>query len=255
MRAEGREFVEFLKRRSGIAACVLLLVGLLVYVVWQFVFAGRGALADAWMTLNEPMEQLLAPGAEGVSGDGMAGGRALPGERAVVGNGQSAGGAKQGPRVGEVADGAGNASIGGAGQGLGVGGQGEIVGGAGNASIGGAKQGEGSGEQRGTAGGGIGQTAGSGMASNGAQRSDANSAVSGSSLLNGQQRELRLELNTATLEQLDALPGIGASKAKAIVAYRAEAGSFRSVDELIHVKGIGEKLLAKIRPYVYVAAR
>lgn len=48
-----------------------------------------------------------------------------------------------------------------------------------------------------------------------------------------------LDLNTATAEQLEALPGVGPSTAAAIVAYRTEHGQFRSVDELQEVRGIG----------------
>jgi len=61
-----------------------------------------------------------------------------------------------------------------------------------------------------------------------------------------------LNLNTATVEQLDALKGIGPSKARAIVEYREQHGPFRSVDDLLNVKGIGEKLLAGIRNDVTV---
>ncbi|THF75025.1 ComEA family DNA-binding protein [Cohnella fermenti] len=62
----------------------------------------------------------------------------------------------------------------------------------------------------------------------------------------------RLDLNSATAEQLDSLKGIGPSKAQAIVAYRAEHGAFRSVEELLKVNGIGEKLLAGLRDQVRV---
>ena len=48
-----------------------------------------------------------------------------------------------------------------------------------------------------------------------------------------------LDLNAATAEQLEALPGVGPSTAAAIVAYRTEHGRFRSVDELQEVRGIG----------------
>jgi competence protein ComEA len=63
----------------------------------------------------------------------------------------------------------------------------------------------------------------------------------------------KVELNSANLEQLDALPGIGESKAKAILAYRQESGGFKRVEELAEIKGIGEKMLAKLKPLVYVA--
>lgn len=63
----------------------------------------------------------------------------------------------------------------------------------------------------------------------------------------------KLNVNTATLEQLDALPGIGPSKAQAIITYRSEKGSFRHVDDLLKVKGIGEKILEKLKPHIYVS--
>lgn len=63
-----------------------------------------------------------------------------------------------------------------------------------------------------------------------------------------------LDLNTASIEQLNALSGIGDSKARAIVAYRDEHGPFRSVDDLLAVKGIGDKLLASLKPQITVAA-
>lgn len=63
--------------------------------------------------------------------------------------------------------------------------------------------------------------------------------------------ESGIDLNAATEAELDGLPGIGPSKAKAILAYREEHGHFRSVDELLEVKGIGPKLLERIRPLVH----
>ncbi|WP_310226837.1 helix-hairpin-helix domain-containing protein [Paenibacillus qinlingensis] len=62
-----------------------------------------------------------------------------------------------------------------------------------------------------------------------------------------------LNLNTATLEQLDKLPGIGESKAKAIIAHRSKIGSFKRVEELMDVKGIGEKMFEKLRGLLFVA--
>ncbi|HET9444032.1 MAG TPA: helix-hairpin-helix domain-containing protein, partial [Acidimicrobiales bacterium] len=61
-----------------------------------------------------------------------------------------------------------------------------------------------------------------------------------------------LDLNRASPEELDALPGIGPATAAAVVAHRQEHGPFRSVDELVDVRGIGEAKLATIRPLVRV---
>lgn len=60
----------------------------------------------------------------------------------------------------------------------------------------------------------------------------------------------RISLGTATLEQLDTLPGIGPVTAQAILDYRTEHGRFASVDDLLDVKGIGEATLADIRDRV-----
>jgi competence protein ComEA len=61
-----------------------------------------------------------------------------------------------------------------------------------------------------------------------------------------------LDLNTATVEQLDALPGVGPVTAAAIVAWRQANGKFTSVDQLADVDGIGPARLNKLRPLVHV---
>lgn len=58
----------------------------------------------------------------------------------------------------------------------------------------------------------------------------------------------RLDLNTATAEELDALPGIGPVLAARIVEHRRQHGAFRSVQELLSVQGIGPRLLARLQP-------
>ncbi|WP_168119332.1 ComEA family DNA-binding protein [Paenibacillus sp. HB172176] len=64
------------------------------------------------------------------------------------------------------------------------------------------------------------------------------------------EAEGKLDVNRATAEQLDELKGIGPSKAQAIVEERERGGFFASVDDLQRVKGIGEKLVAKIKDSV-----
>lgn len=59
-----------------------------------------------------------------------------------------------------------------------------------------------------------------------------------------------VNVNTATAEQLQLLPGIGPALAKRIIEFREANGPFEKVDELVAVRGIGEKSLAKLRPYV-----
>lgn len=61
-----------------------------------------------------------------------------------------------------------------------------------------------------------------------------------------------VNLNTATLQELCSLSGIGEAKAEAILAYRAEIGSFQSVEQLKEVTGIGESLFNKIKSNVYI---
>ena len=63
-----------------------------------------------------------------------------------------------------------------------------------------------------------------------------------------------VNINTASLEQLTELPGIGPAKANAIMAYRTER-PFKTVDEIKEVKGVGDKLYAKISPHLTVSGQ
>jgi competence protein ComEA len=62
----------------------------------------------------------------------------------------------------------------------------------------------------------------------------------------------RINLNTASVEQLTTLPGVGPALAARIVEYRQKSGAFRSTQELMNVRGIGEKNFAKLEAWLTV---
>lgn len=61
-----------------------------------------------------------------------------------------------------------------------------------------------------------------------------------------------INLNTATLSQLEELPDVGSVMAHAILKFREYSGPFERVDDLLAIRGISHRRLDKIRPYVYV---
>ena len=63
---------------------------------------------------------------------------------------------------------------------------------------------------------------------------------------------LALDLNTATAEDLEALPGVGPVLAQRIVAHRVAHGNFRNIAELLEVSGIGAKKLEALRPLITI---
>ena len=62
----------------------------------------------------------------------------------------------------------------------------------------------------------------------------------------------KITINTATVDQLALLPGIGTKTAQAIIEYRAQHGSFKTVSDLTKVRGIGEKTLEGLREHILV---
>jgi competence protein ComEA len=62
----------------------------------------------------------------------------------------------------------------------------------------------------------------------------------------------KVNLNTASVEQLTTLPGVGPKLAARIVEYRQKSGTFRSTQELMNVKGVGEKNFAKIEAWLSI---
>ena len=78
-----------------------------------------------------------------------------------------------------------------------------------------------------------------------ARRTSAASSTSASAPVN---------LNTATAAQLETLPGIGKATAERILEYRQKNGSFKKVEDLMNVRGVGEKSFLKLKPLVTVTA-
>ena len=64
-----------------------------------------------------------------------------------------------------------------------------------------------------------------------------------------------LNLNSATVAQLETLPGIGRKVAERILEYRSKSGGFKKIEELMNVKCIGEKSFLKIKPLVSVPTK
>ncbi len=59
-----------------------------------------------------------------------------------------------------------------------------------------------------------------------------------------------ISINNATIEELETLPQVGEKKAIAIIEYRNQNGPFKSLDEIMNVSGIGDKIYSKIKDYI-----
>ena len=63
-----------------------------------------------------------------------------------------------------------------------------------------------------------------------------------------------VELNTATAAELRTLPGVGERTAQRIIEYREEHGGFEKIEDLMNIRGIGEKTFLRLRPLIRVDA-
>lgn len=60
----------------------------------------------------------------------------------------------------------------------------------------------------------------------------------------------KVSVNSALIDELITLPGIGEAKAKLIIEYREQNNGFKDIEEIMNIKGIGEKMFEKIKPYI-----
>jgi len=64
-----------------------------------------------------------------------------------------------------------------------------------------------------------------------------------------------INLNTATQAQLESLPGVGAKAAQRVLEYRKQNGNFKKIEDLMNVKGFGEKTFLKLKPMLTVGEK
>lgn len=64
-----------------------------------------------------------------------------------------------------------------------------------------------------------------------------------------------VNVNTASVEELQLLPGVGETRARAIIDERKARGGFKSLSDLLEVRGIGEASLARLRPHVVLTGK
>jgi competence protein ComEA len=72
---------------------------------------------------------------------------------------------------------------------------------------------------------------------------------------NAASSKAAINLNAATVDQLETLPGIGRKTAERIIEHRSKSGGFKRIEDLMNVKGIGEKSFLKLKPLVVVVPK
>lgn len=65
----------------------------------------------------------------------------------------------------------------------------------------------------------------------------------------------QVNVNTASAQELQQLPGVGEARARAILSARKERGGFKSLDQLVEVKGVGQALLQRLRPHLTLTGK
>lgn len=80
------------------------------------------------------------------------------------------------------------------------------------------------------------------------------SAQSGKPAKEGKDAPLQapINLNTATAAELEVLPGVGPATAARIVEYRQKQGGFKKIEDLMNVRGVGEKMFLSLKPMIVV---
>ena len=84
------------------------------------------------------------------------------------------------------------------------------------------------------------------------QSNNSQESVKSSKAASSSVSQSLVDINTATVEQLKTLNGIGDSKAESIIEYREQNGGFKSVEEIKNVTGIGEKMFEKIKDKITI---
>jgi competence protein ComEA len=84
--------------------------------------------------------------------------------------------------------------------------------------------------------------------------SDSSGPSTGRAGKSGKPSGRMVNINTATVAELSELPGVGAKTAERIVEYRQKNGQFKKAEDLMNVRGIGEKSFLKMKPQIAVAA-